>query len=79
MKIKCPHGWKHIGKIGSLTWEDPTVNIYEGICDSPDLCGITVCQYYDTSQEATRRFQKAQANEHTLEGLMEKLKRSQAH
>jgi hypothetical protein len=49
------------------------VSICDWICDSADLCGITTCEYYDTSPEATQRFIKALNREHTLEGLFEKL------
>jgi len=27
-----------------------------GICNSPDLCGKEDCKYYDTSQEATKKY-----------------------
>lgn len=62
MKIKCPHGYKSVARLGSITIENETVEILEGICDRPDRCGITTCEYYDTSREATRRFQAATAH-----------------
>ena len=71
MEINCPHGWKRVIRFGNSTWEDHRVNIYEGICDSPDRCGISTCEYYDTSQEATEIFLKASAYEHTIEGYLE--------
>ncbi len=71
MKFECPYGWKHVGKLGdNITFESATVNICDGICDSCDLCGIKRCEFYDTSREATRRFLRAQAQEHTLEHLL---------
>ncbi|MCP9496887.1 MAG: hypothetical protein MSG64_20915 [Pyrinomonadaceae bacterium MAG19_C2-C3] len=71
MKFECPYGWKYEGKIGDhLTFESATVHICDGICDSCDLCGIERCEFYDTSREATRRFLRAQAQEHTLEHLL---------
>jgi hypothetical protein len=36
--------------------------------DSADLCKRADCEFYDISEDATRRFLKAQAKEHTLEG-----------
>lgn len=72
MKINCPHGWKSVVKLGNITWEDATVEILEGICDSPDRCGIKICEYFDTSPEATRIFCQAQAHKYTLDGLLEK-------
>jgi hypothetical protein len=35
---------------------------------SADLCERADCESYDISEDATRRFLKAQAKEHTLEG-----------
>lgn len=75
MEFDCIEGWKHTAKLGNMTIEDSRVTILEGICDSCDLCGIKTCRFYDTSREATRRFQFAQAKEHTLEGLIESMKR----
>jgi hypothetical protein len=36
--------------------------------DSADLCRLSDCEFYDISEDPTRRFLKAQAKEHTLEG-----------
>lgn len=44
------------------------VRICDGVCDSADLCGRSDCEFYDISEEATRRFLQTQAKEHTLEG-----------
>ena len=72
MEIDCPHGWKRVMRLGNnSTFTDYRVNIYEGICDSPDCCGISTCEYYDTSEEATEIFLKAHAHEHTIEGYLE--------
>lgn len=72
MKFICPYGWTHVGKLGShVRVEDASVDICDGICDSGDLCGITRCEFYDLSPEATRRFLRAQAHEHTLEHLLQ--------
>jgi len=70
VRVKCPHGYKSVAKLGSITIENETVEILEGICDRPDRCGITTCEYFDTSRDATRRFQQAHAHACTLEGLM---------
>jgi hypothetical protein len=70
MTFDCPYGWKSVSKFGNVTFESATVNICDGICDSCDLCGIEHCEFYDTSPEATRRFLRANAQEHTLEHLL---------
>jgi hypothetical protein len=72
MKVDCPKGWKQVMKIGNIIIEDSTVTICDFVCDSADLCGITSCEFYDTSREATRRYIRALNREHTLEGLMER-------
>lgn len=61
MKINCPHGYKAVMKLGAITWEDRTVTIHSGVCDTAGECGIKSCRFYDTSHEATRRFQRARA------------------
>lgn len=61
MRCNCPHGWKRVTKLKSLTLEDSTVEIHDNICDSADLCGKSHCEYHDTTREGTRRFQKALA------------------
>lgn len=77
MRIKCPHGWQGITqagnpKLGRITVHHTSVEIYDGICNSPDLCKISTCQYYDTSREATRRFNSAVAYyTWTEEGILE--------
>jgi hypothetical protein len=74
MKRDCPHGFKRVSKIGkNMTWEDSTVEICGGVCDSPDLCKIESCEFYDVSQAGTERFMKAAAHAETLEGLLERL------
>jgi len=74
MKRDCPHGYKRVSKIGkNMTWEDSTVEICGGVCDSPDLCKIESCEFYNISQHSTARFMKAAGREHTLEGLLERL------
>jgi hypothetical protein len=71
MKFECPYGWQAVAQIGHVRLESATVNLCDGICDSCDLCGIERCEFYDTSPEATRRFLRAQAHEHTLEHLFQ--------
>jgi hypothetical protein len=73
MKRDCPHGYKRVFKTGNMTWEDSTVEICGGVCDSPDVCGIESCEFYDISQHGTAHFMKAAGHEHTLEGLRERL------
>lgn len=78
MNIQCPEGWQRLGTLTQgavpITAQQTTVQIYAGICDSCDLCGITHCRFYDTSREATRRFMHAQCEEHTLDHLLRRLK-----
>jgi hypothetical protein len=73
MKFECPNGWKSVIKIGNVTFESATVNILDSVCDSCDLCEIEGCEFYDQSEEATRRFIKELRREHTLEHLLEPL------
>ena len=70
MQFDCPYGWKSVSNFGNVTFESATVNICDGICDSCDLCGIEACEFYDISPEATRRFLRANAQEHTREHLL---------
>ena len=60
-------GWKSVIKCGNVSFESATVNICDGICDSCDRCGIESCEFYDTSEEATRRFIRALNYEQTAE------------
>lgn len=77
MYLKCPEGWESTRtetiKGVTITVHHTKVQIYDGICDSADLCGRKHCRFYDTSREATRRFLRAQAEEHTLEHLLKRL------
>ena len=73
MKIDCPHGYKMVAKLGSLTWEDRTVSIYGGVCDTADRCGITQCKFYDVSPVGDAKFKRGLAHEHSLEGLLERM------
>jgi hypothetical protein len=69
--IDCPHGFARTARLGeTVTWEVKTVTVCGGVCDSADLCGINECRFYDTSREATRRFQRANADSRTLEGML---------
>jgi hypothetical protein len=70
MQIDCPKGWKCIMRFGNITFEDHRVSICDGVCDSADLCGIAECEFYDLSEDATRRFLQAQVKEHSLEGVL---------
>jgi hypothetical protein len=70
MKFDCPYGWKSVTNCGNVTLDSATVNIWDGVCDSCDLCGIKSCEFYDTSPEATKRFLLANAREHSREHLL---------
>jgi hypothetical protein len=77
MKINCPHGYKAVMKLaGNITWEDRTVTIYGGVCDTANECGITTCKFYDVSPAGDAKFKMGLTHEHSLEGIIErKLKR----
>lgn len=77
MQVDCPKGWKWVKQIGNITFEDHRVSICNGICDSADLCARTDCEFYDVSEEATRRFLLAQRKEHSLEGILARRERQQ--
>jgi hypothetical protein len=79
MTIDCPHGFKRVTKLKTVTWEDQTVAVFDGICDSCDLCGIRRCEFYDDTREGTRRFQRAAAHAHTLEGMLAERDRQRAY
>ena len=68
--INCPHGHRWIGRLSqSVTYENRQVNIFAGVCDSCDLCGCRDCEYFDDTEEGSRRFQQGLAELHgTLEG-----------
>lgn len=70
MKFECPYGWKFVTNCDNATFESAIVNICDGICDSADRCGIEHCEFYDISPEATKRFLRANAHEHTFEHLL---------
>jgi len=71
--VNCPHGHRWISTLtkSRVTFENRTVTILDGICDSCDRCGFTGCEYFDDSREATRRFQKVQAMLHSDLGFRE--------
>ena len=68
--INCPHGHRWIARLSrSVTYENRQVNIFAGVCDSCDLCGCRDCEYFDDTEEGSRRFQQGLAELHgTLEG-----------
>ena len=78
MECNCPHGWKRVLKLKNATISSSTVEIHDNICNSADLCGIKRCEYYNTTREGTRRFMKAVAHSHTLEGVLEERARKRA-
>ena len=80
MTIDCPHGWHHAAQLGSVTIEDRRVNVYGGLCDSPDLCGIRTCEFFDDSRDATRRYSLALADAHaSIEGVIADEKAKEEH
>ncbi len=75
MYIKCPHGWTAVRteKTGNVavTVHHTKVQIYAGICDSCDLCGIRSCRFFNDTESGTRLFMRAQAQEDTMEYLQQ--------
>jgi hypothetical protein len=68
--ISCPHGHRWISRLNpSVTWENRQVNILGGVCDSGDLCQFRDCEYFDDTEEGSRRYQQGLAALHgTIEG-----------
>jgi len=54
--IRCPEGSRWITQREDLTFEFRDVQIFDGICSHCDKCELEHCEYFDLSQEATRRF-----------------------
>ncbi len=72
MKIDCPHGYAAVMKLNeNVTWEDRTVAILDGMCESADRCGISTCKFYDLSPAGNARYIAALRRTHTLEGWLE--------
>ena len=72
MKIDCPHGYAAVMKLSdTVTWEDRSVTILGGVCDSAHQCGIAACKFYDVSAQGDARYIAALKRTHTLEGLLE--------
>tara|TARA_B100000614_G_scaffold62310_1_gene55239 strand:+ start:733 stop:984 length:252 start_codon:yes stop_codon:yes gene_type:complete len=73
MTINCPHGQRwisHFKKAGFI-FENRTVQIFNGVCDHCDKCGVTDCEYFDDTPEGTRKFCQGLAHSHTAEGMLE--------
>jgi hypothetical protein len=68
--INCPHGQRWLARLNSsVTFENRRVNIFNGVCDSCDLCGCRDCEYFDDTPEGTRRYQQGLAQLHaSIEG-----------
>lgn len=71
MKIDCPNGYVAVMKFGNVTIEDRSVNIYGGMCESADRCGIKTCKFYDLSPAGNARYLRALYRSRTLEGWLE--------
>lgn len=72
MKIDCPHGYVAVMKLSeNVTFEDRSVTILGGMCESADRCGISTCKFYDLSPAGHARYIAALRHTHTLEGLLE--------
>ena len=62
--IRCPQACRWISQVGNVTFENRDVTIFSDICSHSDRCGMEDCQYFDNSEEATRKFIQAQALSH---------------
>ncbi len=72
MHVDCPEGWKHVARMRCITLEDSRVEIFDGICDSADLCRIKRCRFHDVTRRGTQRFLKAQRCAHaSIEAKLE--------
>lgn len=72
MEINCPRGCKVTMRTDQTIFVDQRVNIFDGICDAPDLCAIEDCEFYDLSPEAHHRYLHAQArSQASIEAIFE--------
>lgn len=56
----------------TMTIEDrKVVCIHNGVCNSYDLCGDTLCQYYDDTEEGDKLYVKGLWHSRTLNGRKE--------
>ncbi len=60
MDIPCPHKKMKL-----------FVNVFDEVCDAADMCKFPGCQFFDMSEEATKRFINASCYYGTIEGIME--------
>ena len=58
MKMDCPHGLLKLG-----------VTVYDGVCDSCDICLHQPCEYFDGTDDGTERFTRARDAIADLEAL----------
>ena len=57
MKSDCPHGYVAVMKLSdTVTFEDRSVTILGGMCDTADRCGISSCKFYDLSPAGHARY-----------------------
>jgi hypothetical protein len=53
--VNCPHRHRWISKLGNVTFEFQTVEIFADVCGSCHKCGFKACEYFDESEAAQRR------------------------
>lgn len=73
MDVNCPFHHERVGKLNkNVTLVNRLVIIHGGVCDRSDKCPMDgTCPFHDNSREATRRFMKACAYSHTMEGMLQ--------
>ena len=79
MKIECPHGYHTSVDWDGYVMYSNKVTIYNGVCDSPDLCGIKDCQYANTNQGGTWYFLKGMLHTETLQGHLKEKERQRQY
>lgn len=78
MNVPC---LREYGLVRTLTKQDGTetmtiedrkvVSIHNGVCSNYDLCGDTVCQYYDDTEEGDALYVKGLWHSRTFDGMKE--------
>jgi hypothetical protein len=62
-------GWKLVKQVDNITLRITPSKSVTAFSDSADLCGMADCEFYDISEDATRRFLQDQRKEQSLEGM----------
>jgi hypothetical protein len=62
--VNCPHRHRWISKLGNVTFEFRTVEIFADVCGSCHKCGFAECEYFDDSEAAQKRRWQAEIATH---------------